>query len=221
MKPTKRELEWLGSLHPDLVYEAKSNRIVGELSFCACYDETIGKVRIEGIEHDEQIRNHRNFIADVFDIVIELDAETAPWARLPRVREVGGRKDAIASRLRVPPEDLHFYSASNICCLCISYSSPTDLTIQRLILDYVIPFFYRLSFVERSGLHATRNELWDEYSHGDRGLIEHEIEMWGIAQCDVGRNDPCPCGSQNKFKLCHLNEVNAWKRSKTDPVHSG
>ena len=221
MKPTKRELEWLRSLYPDLVYEESVNRIDGELSICACYDATIKKIMIEGIEYDEQIRSHNNFISDVFDIAIELDAETARWARLPEVIELGGRKDTIASKLSIPPEDLHFYSNSNICCLSISYSSPTKLTLQRFILDFVIPFFYRLSFVERFGLYAARRELWDEYAHGNRGLIEHEIEMRRISQLDVGRNDRCPCGSQLKFKVCCLDEVIAWERSKVGPTRPG
>ena len=40
-----------------------------------------------------------------------------------------------------------------------------------------------------------------------RGVIEHpDLELVGVhvfAEDKVGRNDPCPCGSGQKFKKCH------------------
>ena len=32
------------------------------------------------------------------------------------------------------------------------------------------------------------------------------------ATIEVGRNDPCPCGSGEKYKNCHLKEGDIWLR---------
>ena len=71
----------------------------------------------------------------------------------------------------------------------------------------MVPFFYRLSYTDRYGLTAARNDLWGEYSHGDPGLREYLDEMLRIASNNPSRNRPCPCGSGSKYKRCHLDEV--------------
>lgn len=212
MRPTKADLAWLEVMHPDLTYDPRPNCIRGELSFCAWYDQSTEKLRIEGLERDEAIRDRRNFISDVFEIEIEFDTETAPWARWPKVREVGGRKEALVERLSVTPENLHFYTDSDVCCLGISYSADPTLTGRQLIQDLVIPFFHRLSFVDRFGLDAAKDELWDEYSHGDRGFEEYDAAMLKIAQQKPRVNDRCPCASGFKFKRCCMRELDAWRR---------
>ena len=213
MKPTKTDIVWLNQTQPDLIYEPKSNRIVGELSFRASFDETIEKLRIEEFGHDEEIRMHRNFISDVFKIDIDLDVETAPWARWPKVREIGGRIDEVVEQSGIEREDLHFYSGSDICCLGISYSADPTLTVQRFVRDLVIPFFYRLSFVHQFGPDAAKDQLWDEFSHGDRGLEEYDAAMTKIAGQKPRVNDRCPCASGLKFKRCCKREVDAWLRT--------
>ena len=212
MKPKKSDLVWLDQTQPDLIYDPDSDRIIGELSFCACFDESIGKLRIEEFGRDEKIRTHRNFISGVFELHIELNTETAPWARWPKVREVGGRKREIAERFGIEPENLHFYSESDLCCLGISYAADPTLTVQRFVRDLVIPFFYRLSFVQQFGLDAARDQLWDEYSHGNRGLEEYDAAMLKIADQKLQVNDRCPCASGLKFKRCCKRELDAWFR---------
>jgi hypothetical protein len=49
-----------------------------------------------------------------------------------------------------------------------------------------------VSLLQRAGVGSDDRDL--EYH---RSLVE---------QPDVGRNDPCPCGSGRKFKVCHLNK---------------
>ena len=39
-------------------------------------------------------------------------------------------------------------------------------------------------------------------SHGERGIREVIQAMGG-----VGRNDPCPCGSEQKYKKCHMLKI--------------
>ena len=214
MKPISSDIEWLRRFQPDLTYDREKNSITGELSFCACFDELTRKINIEGSERDETIRARPNFISDFFDIDIELDTETQRYARWPLVREIGGRKDEIAGRLQIPSDDLHFYSGSDVCCLGISYSADPTLTVERFIVELVIPFFYRLSFVDRFGLVAASKELWDEYSHGDPGLTQYDAAMGEIAEQNLGVNDRCACASGKKFKNCCKREVAAWLRAR-------
>ena len=44
MKITNSDIKWLESRFPNLQYEEDSQRIVGELDFCAAYDNESGKV---------------------------------------------------------------------------------------------------------------------------------------------------------------------------------
>ena len=55
----------------------------------------------------------------------------------------------------------------------------------------------------RTQLHGGR-ALWPgaDRSHGIQGIREAIQDMGGI-----GRNDPCPCGSGEKFKKCCINKV--------------
>ncbi len=51
-----------------------------------------------------------------------------------------------------------------------------------------------------------------------RGFTRHSKVVWpGFSHnplprhvADVGRNDPCPCGSGKKYKSCHLKEGAAY-----------
>lgn len=40
-------------------------------------------------------------------------------------------------------------------------------------------------------------------SHGHSHAHQHTHDPIVRAEAKVGRNDPCPCGSQQKFKKCH------------------
>ena len=113
----------------------------------------------------------------------------------------------IAKKCGLRTIDLHFYSDDDSCCLGIRYSHDKNLTIGQFIDELVIPFFYRLSFVERHGLAAARNFLWQEYSHGEEGRQAHRIQMLEVAKTSQGRNKPCPCLSGRNYKNCCLPEV--------------
>ena len=53
--------------------------------------------------------------------------------------------------------------------------------------------------------HKTLNQ---KISDTDRKkLFEKAIEQYSNPYKNVGRNDPCPCGSGKKFKKCHLNKL--------------
>ena len=211
MRLSAEEIDWLRYWFPSLFYEPEAQEIAGELSFCACYEKTTGTVMIESLERDEAIRNSDSLLCDAFEIEILLDAESEGSNGWPKVYEVGGRCNSIAEKCKVGLIDLHFYP-DGACCLGIRHSQERNLTIKRFIYEHIIPFFYRLSYTDRFGVEATRNELWGEYSHGDEGLLEYEKEMLYLARLNVGRNAPCPCGSGIKYKKCCLDEVQSVER---------
>lgn len=206
MKITDKEIEWLGLHFPNLQYEASSQRIAGELNFCAAYDNKSGEVII-----GNSARQEDNFIRDVFEIKIDLKTFDANgW---PKVYEVGEKYHQIAKKWNIEIIDLHVSSDDGMCCLGIQYGSQRNLSIGSFLPKLVIPFFYRLSYTEKFGLAASRNDLWGEYSHGEEGITEYLKELSIFAKQKPSRNDLCPCGSGKKYKRCHQDTVESLKRS--------
>ena len=205
MKITDRDIRWLHSDFPNLYYEANSQKILGELDFCAVYDQESGKMTIADFAEETDF-----LIRDVFEVEICLsDLDVNGW---PKVYEVGGRYRRIAEKCEVPIIDLHIYPHNRACCLGLKYRDNQQLYIEDFLHEWVIPFFYRLSYTDKFGIDRARKDLWGEYLHGDIGQIEHFLEIMDIARRNPGRNDLCPCGSDRKYKRCHLGEVEALNR---------
>ena len=206
MKITDRDLRWLRLHFPNLYYDADSRKILGELDFCAVYDQESGKVTIADFAEETDF-----LIQDVFEIEIYLDdLDMNGW---PKVFEVGGKYRRIAKKCEVPIIDLHIYPHNRACCLGLKYRDSQQLCIEDFLDELVIPFFYRLSYTDKFGINRAREDLWGEYSHGDKGQMEHFLEIMNIARHNPGRNDPCLCGSGKKYKKCHLGEVESLKNS--------
>jgi hypothetical protein len=200
MKITDRDIRWLRLHFPNLYYDANSHKILGELDFCAVYDQESGKVTIANLAEQTDF-----LIQDVFEIEIYLDdLDMNGWTK---VFEVGGKYRRIAEKCEVPIIDLHIYPHNRACCLGLKYRDNQRLCIEDFLHELVIPFFYRLSYTDKFGIDRARKDLWGEYSHGDRGEIEHYLEIMNIVRHNPSRNDPCPCGSGKKYKKCHLGEV--------------
>ena len=68
MKITDSDIEWLRSDFPNLYYQAISQKILGELDFCAVYDQESGKVTIGNLAEETDF-----LIQDVFEVEICLD----------------------------------------------------------------------------------------------------------------------------------------------------
>ena len=201
------DLEWLASNFPELAYAPGEGRIAGIFRFCAAFDRDSGKLK-QG-DTDEH-RALGSFLCDAFKVRFDLQCvEENGW---PKVYEVGGRCNDIAEQNQCAMIDLHLFE-DGACCLGLNYAVQRNLTPERFVLELVIPFFYRLSYVDRHGLEAAREDLWGEYSHGSAGLREYQGEILRLTDNDPGRNQPCPCGSGLKFKRCHLDEVEAVKCS--------
>lgn len=206
MNPRDTELQWLATNFPELAYAPADQRIDGELRFCAAFDWNSGQLELgDTSEH----RAMSTFLCDGFKVRIDLGRlGNNGW---PTVYEAGGRRFDIAEQSQCALVDLHFFE-DGACCLSLKYAPENDLTLQRFILELVIPFFYRLAYTDRYGLDAAKDDLWGEYSHGDAGVREYQDEILQLVGKRPGRNRPCPCGSGLKYKRCHLDEVEAVKR---------
>ena len=204
MKLRTADLEWLARSFPDLLHDADSNTLVGEIGFCADYEPTQGDLRM-GKEADI---NSPYYLCDAFSVRIELDSPNSNgW---PEVYEVGSRHVDVAECQSIGVIDLHFFNDSR-CCLSIRSGAERGMTIGRFMTELVVPFFYRLSYTERHGIDAARDNLWGEYAHGEEGLREYHREVLDIADQAPNRNDSCPCGSGRKYKRCHLDEVDVMR----------
>ena len=202
---------WLASNHPELVYKPEVRTIVGDLRFCGAFDRVSGKLELGGTDEH---RASNSFLCDTFKVRMDLSqVGNNTW---PKVYEVGGRRFDIAEQNQCDMIDLHFYE-DGACCLTLSFSPRRSLSLQKFVPQLVIPFFYRLSYIERYGLAAAKDDLWGEYSHADAGIREYEEEILRIAAASSGRNQPCPCGSGSKYKRCHLDEVETVKRRMPAP----
>ena len=205
MKPSASDLEWLTQCYPGLLYDANDNDIVGELVFCAGYDSRIGRVRIGD---DDAHRQLASFLCDSYSLRIDLNSiDTNGW---PRVYETGGRHQILSNKHDVDTIDLHFYP-DGTCCLGIRFPPERFLTMELFIDELVVPFLFRLSYVDKNGPLAARDDLWGEYAHGDDGIRQYMSEIMDMVSRDPGRNELCPCGSGRKFKRCHLDDVEALK----------
>ena len=204
MKLTANEIEWLESHLPGLQYESSSSKIVGELDFRAAYNSESGELTI-----GDNAKGMARFICDIFGIEIRLaNLDENGW---PKVYEVGGRYHQIAQKCSVKIKDLHI-NPDSTCCLGLKYGGNRNFRIEQFFTELVIPFFYRLSYIKKFGIDASRKDLWGEYSHGEKGRAEYEVEMLNLAKHQSNRNDLCPCGSDKKYKKCHMDQVEAVKR---------
>lgn len=200
MKITERDTQWLAAHYPHLYYAPRSQKIVGELDFCAAYDTSSRKVLI-----GEGAAASKHFLRDGFEIEMCLDSpDRNGW---PKVYEVGGRHHHLAKQCNVNVRDLHFYDNDDSCCLGLKYGGKRHLRLKDFLEQLVIPFFYRLAYVAQFGYPASHEHLWKDYSHGDKGIQEYHDELATIARRKPGRNDACPCGIGKKYKKCHLEEV--------------
>ena len=200
------ELIRLANLHPELKFNPSTNEIIGKLSFCAGFDGGLGKLLIG---EDETARSLSTFLCDSFKIRIAIS--TLDLFGRPQVFLCGDRVKRIAEIQSVSTLDLHFY-ANGACCLGIKYVSDRNRTLESFLNELLIPFLYRVSFIEKRGIDAAKRELWNEYSHSEEGLQEYESEINELAEQNLGRNVPCPCGGGRKYKQCHFGEVMAVKK---------
>ena len=202
------DLKWLALNFPELTYVPGEQKIVGKLRFCAAFDRDSGQMKLGEVDEHRVIGT---FLCDAFKVMFDLRCVgDNGW---PKVYEVGGRYVDIGEQNQCGMIDLHLFE-DGACCLGLNFATGRNLTLERFMPELVIPFFYRLSYTDRYGLSAAREDLWGEYSHGDAGVREYQDEIVQLAGNHPGRNQPCPCGSGLKYKRCHLDEVESARRSR-------
>ncbi|MDE0068779.1 MAG: hypothetical protein OXO48_03635 [Caldilineaceae bacterium] len=199
-----KDVEWLEHHFSGLSYKSEEQQIEGELSFCAAYEKDSGKLEMS---IGSQTNNLPTHICDAFKVEIHLNPALVARNGWPLVFEVGGRKEEISRRKDLALIDLHFYPKNQQCCLGIKFTSENNHTICRFLYGLVIPFFYRLSYVDKFGLEAARRDLWGEYPHGEEGISDYLKEIYGYSIGDYSETSGCPCGSENTYRDCCLGDV--------------
>lgn len=196
---------------PDFYLAEK--RIIREKFPTLEYREENSKIFLSGIINlDDMVLDLK--IVDSYEIEIEF-----PYiypALLPTVREVGGRKEKIVKERGLESiRELHFNPRDGSACLCLRNQEgrffPLGSTVETFLYSLVIPFFYGLSYFERTGKWP-----WGHYSHGANGIVEFYCEKLGtqdlklIVGCvellvggEINEHDRCPCGSTEQFRKCH------------------
>ena len=143
---------------------------------------TPGQLRLGDTDEHRAIGT---FLCDAFKVRINLGhLQANGW---PTVYEVGGRCIDIAEQNQCAKIDLHLFE-DGACCLGLKFRHRQESYPSAFVLELVIPFFYRLSYTDRYGLAAAKDDLWGEYSHGDAGCTQ------------VTRRDSPTCRQQTRQK---------------------
>ena len=190
------EMRKVNSWFPNLFYSQKS--IKGEIEFSVKY-ELSGKKNKKWIIVDSTSGCHS--IRDAYEIEIRLDEFSLGN---PKVFETGGRIKNLAEKLDMRIIDLHLNPNDGDCCLGLFFPNPSE-TLSEFVLNKVYPYFVWQGYFEKYNLVPPCGE----YSHGSQGLQEFKRHIFS-----VGRNQPCPCGSGNKFKTCCIEEIQNLLRRK-------
>ena len=191
---------------PGLSYDAKGRRIIGTLEFSAEFDKDSGW--LTPLPEPTEPGNGKA-IHDTFEIEIRLEFQPSAFNPWPPVIETGGQIQQIMEQRQIADiADMHCYPglSENRCCLGIQAATGSKIEIVRFIRELVVPFFYRVAYVDQFGLAAAKDDLWKEYPHSPTEAYRQYLsELQSMRK--TGRNQPCPCGSGAKYKRCHLAEV--------------
>ena len=215
MPVSNQDLELLRQKQPGLSYDAETNTIHGNLRFSAEYDTKNGDIAVWAEQVSDPVyKNPNMLIRDAFEIEIQLRFHPSQYNPWPDVIETAGRIQQIMDKRKIANlADMHCFQrdSGNACCLGFKAYSDDKIKVVDFIKEIVIPFFYRVAYVERHGLKAAQTNLWGEYPHG---IEKTEPEYIGElrAMNKIGRNALCACGSNKKYKNCHLAEVTAAKK---------
>ena len=199
------DIQKLNQEQPCLSYDSENHRIVGKLVVSAEYDQSDGLLKTVALP---LVQGSQTFMRDAFEIEIRLKFKPGdnPW---PHVIETEGRMQQIMEKHQITGiADMHCYSdqPENHCCLGISAATTFQIDLAAFTRDTIVPFFYRVAYVDKHGLQAARKDLWGERPHDRKeAMREYLAEMEDMRR--AGRNKLCPCGSGRKYKRCHREEA--------------
>lgn len=210
VRVSDRDLQWLREVQPDLSYDSENDLILGKLTFSEEFDPDDGLLKPVPSPSEQC---SRMVIQDAFDVEVRLRFRLFVYNPWPTIIETGGRIQRIMREQGISDiADMHCYPGftESRCCLGFQIDSGDRFQLSKFIRQMIVPFFYRVAYVERYGLEASRRDLWTTYPH-EFGQAESAYldELSGMFK--TRRNQPCPCGSGLKYKRCHLQEVSTAK----------
>lgn len=130
---------------------------------------------------------------------------------VPIMYETGGR---------IEQNDDNHINPGGSCCLSVPALEmiilKKGITISRFLEELAIPFLANQTYKEKTGDYAN-----GEFGHGVSGLYQFYTQAFDndnplvifkgfeaiILNKIPGRNDPCFCGAEEKFKNCHLKSI--------------
>lgn len=117
-------------------------------------------------------------------------------------------------------DDLHI-DENGVCCLAPRVEEFLILGYQYNLADFIKKLV--IPFLANQKLISLGEKSWNigEYSHFGQGVLEYYKEKLGISSMEhvlscirylsgsykLGRNDPCFCNGDKKFKDCHQKKL--------------
>lgn len=186
---TPNDRAQVNQVYPRLLCSVERQVVWGTLDFACSYDASQEILIFENTAED--------YIQDSYEIRIDFNG--VDIFGFPTVFEESGKIEAFSIENGISLGDLHVNDDGS-CCLGIYPEYRWD-GVTGFIRDKVISYFYWQSFYRMHG-----KEPWEGYSHGKMGIYEALCDTKGITKNLRGkgrsRNQPCPCGSGNKYKKC-------------------
>lgn len=133
----------------------------------------------------------------------------------------------------IPRETAWHISADGQCCVEIDHELLHLASKGLRLLNYMQKFAYPYLANQMYRLKSSNDEYASgEHPHHFEGVIKYYNEKlcidtpalaihmleWIVSKPLPGRNDPCPCGSGNKSKFCHLPSMRILKSIGRDRV---
>lgn len=209
MEHSQEEFDKVKTWFPGLDYYPDDNRISGSLTISTCRYKEKKNENLIAWEIEPCSPDQSECITGEYLIEIDLDQE----GEYPKVYEIGEKIERLANELKKRVIDLHLYPQDKRCCLGISFNPRTSLS--EFILYDVYPYFVWQSYYYK----YKKTPPCGEYSHGIKGRKEatedykKKIEFYkNKIVGKTGRNSPCPCGSNKKYKKCCLFQDEEYER---------
>lgn len=225
---TNKDLDWLETYYPGMIYIPRKNILRGCLWFRAVYRSS-EDICIINPQVGEDFKGSI-FLEDAY----ELDIEFNDLQSSAKARETAGRLKWSAKKWGVNLIDIHVYSDNTLCL----HPSPEEdikfsngITIESFFTKLLIPDLFYQSFFEKTG-----REPWRGSSHGDLGIFESykrefsakmpsknilEAYLRALSESSckaiVYRHpvkiiDLCLCRSGRRFSDCHKDAFDGYQK---------
>jgi len=114
-------------------------------------------------------------------------------------------------------QNVDWHNSFGVCCLSTEAIMYRELGVPVSLLKWLDRFVYDF-FANHVIKKREKEYAKGEFSHGTQGILEGYYEIFNVSEpkvvskkikslldtTNLGRNDPCFCGSNIKFKKCFL-----------------